>query len=72
MFKVKPFFPKLALLKIYYAIIHPSILYVLLTWKFTYPTYTSQLCTLQNKEIKRICSIVVANSQTTLHPITLN
>ena len=55
MYKLKPFFSKSALLKIYYAIIHFHFQHVLLAWRSTYPTYMFKLCTLQNKAIKLIC-----------------
>ena len=55
MCKVKPFLPKLALLKICYAIIHSYLLYALSARVYTYPTYSSKLCTLQNKTITLIC-----------------
>ena len=55
-YKLKHFLPKLALLKIYYAVIHPYFPYAfaLLAWGSTYPTYMSKLCILQNKAIKPI------------------
>ena len=69
-YKLKPFLLKSALFKIYYGIIHPYHLYALPAWGSTYPTHMSKLCILQNKAIKLIC--VMAISQTTYHPITLN
>ena len=54
-YKLKPFLSKPALLKIYYAVIHPYLLYALPAWGSTYPTYMSKLCILQNKAIKLIC-----------------
>ena len=55
MYKLKPFLPKTALLEMYYAIIHPYLLYALPAWGSTYPTYMSKLCILQKKTIKLIC-----------------
>ena len=55
MYKLKPFLPKSALLKIYYAINHRNLLYALPAQESTYPIYMSKLCILQNKAIKVIC-----------------
>ena len=55
MYKLKPFLPKPALLKIYYAIVHNYLLYALPAWESIYPTYMSKLYILQNKAIKLIC-----------------
>jgi len=55
MFKLKPFLPKSILLKIYYAILHPHLLFGLSIWESTYLAYFS-LSVLQNKGVKAICS----------------
>lgn len=52
--KLKHFLPKTALLKIYYAIIHPHILYGLPVWGSTFSSYLNKLNTLQNKAVKTI------------------
>ena len=55
MYKLKRFLPKPALLKVYYAIIYPYLLYAFPAWGSTYQTYKSKLRILQNKAIKLIC-----------------
>ena len=53
-YKLKPFLSKSALLKLYYAIIHPYLLYALPAWRYTYPAEMSKLYILQNKAINLI------------------
>ena len=55
--KLKPFLAKSALLKIYYAIIHPYLIYACQVGAIQpiCPTYMSKLCILQNKAIKLTC-----------------
>jgi len=55
MFKLKPFLSISILLKIYFAILHPYLLYELRIWGSIYPIYHSSLCVLQNKAVKAIC-----------------
>jgi len=42
------------LLKPYFALIHPQLLYGILVWMSTYKTYTIKLTTLQNKALRLI------------------
>ena len=41
-----------ALFKLYYTLVHSHLLYGLLVWGNTYPTYLSKLITLQNKALR--------------------
>ena len=52
LYKLKSFLSKTALFKIYNAMIYPYLLFALLSWESTYPTYMSKYCPLQNKVIK--------------------
>ena len=42
--------PSTALLKLYYALIHPSLWYGLFIWASTHKSYLSEIQTLQNKD----------------------
>ena len=52
--KLKFVLPKDALIKLFYALFHPHLLYGLVTWGSTYPTYLMKISTLQNKVVKLI------------------
>ena len=52
--KLKSFLPPSALLKLYYALVHPHLLYGLFAWGTTYTSYLAKLCTLQNKVVRHI------------------
>lgn len=52
--KLKQVLPQDILLKLYYALIHPNLLYGLIAWGSTYPTYLNKLNTLQNKAVKLV------------------
>ena len=54
--KIRHYLSKKALLKIYYAQIHSHLLYGLIIWRFTFPTFLKKLITLQNKAVKFICA----------------
>ena len=51
MSKIRHYLSETALLKIYYAQIHSNLLYGLIIWESTFPTYLKKLITLQNKFI---------------------
>jgi len=48
------FLPKSALLKLYYALIHPYLIYCLPAWRPIFPMYMNKLSALQNKAVKLI------------------
>ena len=54
LFKLKPVLPQNALLKLYYAMVHPYLIYGLVAWGSTFPSYIEKLNILQNKAIKLI------------------
>ena len=54
LFKLKPVLPQNALLKLYYAMVHPYLIYGLVAWGSTFPSYVEKLNILQNKAVKLI------------------
>ena len=50
--KIRHYLPEKAPLKIYYVRIHSHLLYGLIIWGSTFPTYLKKLITLQNKAVK--------------------
>ena len=55
MSKLKHFLPQSAMIKLYYALVHPHLLYGFIIWGQTFPSYLTKLSTLQNKAIKLSC-----------------
>ena len=51
MFKLKSILTQEALLKLYYALVHPYLLYGIIAWESTFPSYLNKLNTLQNKRL---------------------
>ena len=49
--KLKNYLPTHALFKLYYTLMHSHLLYGLIVWGNTYPTFLSKLNTLQNKTL---------------------
>ena len=60
--KIRHYLPETALLKIYYSQIHSHLLYGLIIWGSTFPTYLKKLITLQNKAVKFICAAKFCDS----------
>jgi len=54
MYKLKSVLPRRALLKLYYALIHSHLLYGLIIWGLTFPSYIKRLTKFQNKAVKLI------------------
>ena len=54
LYRLKAVLPREALCKIYFALFHPHLLYGLVAWGSTFPTYMSKLESLQNKAVKII------------------
>ena len=52
--KLKFVLPRDALIKLYFALFHPHLLYGLVIWGSTYPTYLMRISTLQNKVVKLV------------------
>ena len=65
--KVGHYLPEIALLKIYYAQIHSHLLYGLIIWGSTFPTYLKKLITLQNKAVKFICAAKFCDSSSSYY-----
>ena len=64
--KLRFLFPKSTLL-LYYALVHPHLLYALPLWGCTYKKYTQKLQLLQNKAIRVICNSNRFSSVTPLY-----
>ena len=54
LFKLKPVLPQIAFLKLYYAMVHLYLIYGLVAWGSTFPSYIEKLNVLQNKAVKLI------------------
>ena len=52
--KLKPILPQNALLKLYYSMVHSHLLYGLVVWGSTFPSYLKKLNSIQNKVVKLI------------------
>ena len=65
--KLRHLFPSSALLLLYYALIHPHLLFGLPVWGSTYPTYIEKLQRLQNKAIRIISNTSYKTSVTLLY-----
>ena len=52
--KLKKIFPQKNLLQLYSALIHPLLLYGIIIWGSSYPSYLKKLKTLQNKAVRII------------------
>ena len=52
--KLKLFLPKPAFLKLYYALVHSSLLHGLAIWGSTFPSYMNKLASLQIKAVKLV------------------
>ena len=65
--KLRFLFPKSTLLLLYYALVHPHLLYAFPLWGCTYQKYTPKLQLLQNKAIRVICNSNRFSSVTPLY-----
>ena len=54
LFELKPVLPQNALPKLFYAMVHPYLLYGLVAWGLTFSSYIEKLNILQNKAVKLI------------------
>ena len=52
--KLKFVLPKDALIKLYYALLHPHLLYGLVIWGSTYQSFLMKISTVQNKVVKLV------------------
>ena len=69
LYKLKEIFPKDALPKPYYALVHPQSLYGLILWGSTFPIYIKSLAKLQNKVVKVVGE---GRNMKIHHPYTFN
>ena len=65
--KLRFLFPTSTLFLLYYALVHPHLLYALPLWDCTYQKYTQKLQLLQNKAIQVICNSNRFSSVTPLY-----
>ena len=54
--KLKQTLPQTVMLQLYYALVPPLLLYGIIIWGATYPTYLQKLKSLQNRAIRAIVS----------------
>ena len=52
--KLKQTLPQTVMLQLYYALVHPLLLYGIIIWGAKYPTYLQKLKSLQNRAIRTI------------------
>ena len=64
--KLRFLFPKSTLILLYYALIHPHLLYALPLWGSTFPTYLTKLQRLHNKGLRIIFNCKQHDSLTLL------
>lgn len=62
--KLKTILPSKTLVTLYYALLHPHLMYGIATWGSTCTTYKNKLRSTQNKAIKIICNIDPRQSST--------
>ena len=65
--KLKFVLPSKSLVTLYYSFIHSHLLYCLVVWESTFPTYLNRLAALQNKAIKVIGGCNYNDSATPLY-----
>ena len=52
LYKLKYLLPESAMLNFYYALVHSNLIYGILVWGNTFPSYLTKLSKLQNKAIR--------------------
>ena len=57
-YAVRSFLPKLALLKLHYALVHSHLRYGLAIHGLTFPSYLNKLASLLNKAVKLVAGFV--------------
>jgi len=65
--KFKYLLPKTTLQQLYYALIHPSLLYGIIIWGSTYPNYLQKRSILQNKALRAIYGAHYCNSASPIY-----
>ena len=69
MYKLKNTFPQITLKQLYFALIHPLLLYGIITWGSTFSTHLHRLQILQNKAVR---AVVGAHYHDSAKPILVN
>ena len=69
LYKLKNAFPQMILKQLYFALIHPLLLYGIITWGSTFSTYLHRLQILQNKAVR---AVVGAHYPDSAKPILSN
>ena len=62
--KLKQIFPQTLMLQLYYALVHPLLLYGIILKEATYPTYLQKLKFLQHRAIRAVVGTHFRNSAT--------
>ena len=65
--KLKHVLPQNTLLKLYYSLVHPHLLYGLVAQGLTFPTYLHKLASIQNKAVKLVVGGNFLESTTRFH-----
>lgn len=60
--KLRHYFPSKILLKLYFTLIHPHLMYGILVWGSTYKTYSKKIASLQNKALRLVTNNFNYNS----------
>ena len=69
LYKLKSYFSQIILKQLYFALIHPLLLYGIITWGLTFSTYLHKLQILQNKAVG---AVVGAHYHDSAKPILAN
>ena len=69
LYKLKNTFPQIILKQLYFALIHPLLLYGIITWGSTFSTHLHRLQILQNKTVR---AVVGAHYHDSAKPILAN
>ena len=69
LYKLKNTFPQIILKQLYFALIHPLLLYGIITWESTFSTHLHRLQILQNKAVR---AVVNAHYHDSAKPILAN
>ena len=62
MYKIRPFVPNNILIKLYYALIYPHLLYAIQVWGSTFDKYINPLFILQKKVVRLISHVKIKDN----------
>ena len=60
--KLQQTIPQTVMLELSYTLVHPLLLYGIIVWRATYPTYLQKLKSLQNRAIRAVVGAHFRNS----------